>query len=242
MSALVTTANGALPAGTPWPAAKPALDASNARAAGAAWQSVFDRAHADDGSPHDALAAPREPATSMRDATRPGTPRPSPARPDEDAPPRFAGPPAHRAAAARELAGERAIPAARTPWPRAVAASTQAAVAPSTGSACGRGAPAGHESDAPRASASASPSAQAASLPDAGDCASVFVHDGAVAVVVRDAALDTPAALRDAFAAARELTGAGGSLERLVLNGRPLYRRPAPADEAAPRPGLSFAC
>jgi len=57
------------------------------------------------------------------------------------------------------------------------------------------------------------------------DSVNVFVDGTAVSIVVRDAALSTPDAMRVAFDTARRLTGRSASLRQLTLNGQVLYRQ-----------------
>lgn len=78
----------------------------------------------------------------------------------------------------------------------------------------------------------------------AADSVSVFVQGSAVAIVVRDAAISEPDALRCGFETARALTGQGAGLVQLTLNGRHLYRQPgaSPFRPAQSGSALVFAC
>ena len=240
MSPVFANVGGAPPESPPRQAAKPALDASNARAAGAAWQSVFDRARAERPA-HEAGAASDDGTPASRTASPPAVPRPCRDGARELAPPR-PGAPGPQAAAPDERPGARAVAAAAIDphaTPQAAApAPAVAAPRPAT-----RPTPAGGRPDEAAHAPEARPAALADAAPPAqGECVSVFLHGDAVAVVVRDATLSDHAALHDAFAAARALGGADGALERLTLNGRPLYRRPPAAAETPPVAPLSFAC
>ncbi len=72
------------------------------------------------------------------------------------------------------------------------------------------------------------------------DTVSVFVQGTAVAIVVRDAGMSQPDALRCGFETARWLTGRGAALQQLTLNGRVLYQQQARSEPATR--ALVFAC
>jgi hypothetical protein len=76
----------------------------------------------------------------------------------------------------------------------------------------------------------------------AAESVNVLLSGASVAVVVRDATLSEARALRAAFETVHELTGKRSALEQLVLNGRTLYRQPAPARTGNVAGTVFFAC
>jgi len=73
------------------------------------------------------------------------------------------------------------------------------------------------------------------------DSVNVYLHGSEVAIVVRDSRLTEPEAMTCALATAQQLTGERDALQRLTLNGRPIYERPS-RSIAATLPDLIFAC
>jgi hypothetical protein len=102
-----------------------------------------------------------------------------------------------------------------------------------------------HDAARPRSGARPASQAPAAAMSSvAAESLHVFVQEGTVAIVVRDARISEQGALHCAFETARALTGQRAALRQLTLNGRALYQQPPPAstDRALQAATLVFAC